>query len=294
MTTVTPQNSTTVAKIYPFLSACLRLKKKISPCSSENEQREQAQRGYYRVRKPGPSSSSRRNLTDLTTIISRRRHWESRRAVIPRRVRGQSLSVARLLSRSVRFYFALSQAPPFSPSPPCRGTSVLLSYSPLIHPSRWLFRRLRRAYFGPSVLFLSFSLPFTLTSSSPRFPIAISIVVAPSCPFLALLLDLTFRPRALPPFFHRAPTLPHPRPIHLTLLYPLARARRPSLTRLSRLPVFFFHCPRLSLSFSLSLILVLPIVSLPTHSPELFSLLLLPFSRANDDKAAAEAGPSSI
>lgn len=80
------------------------------------------------MRKPGPSSSSRRNLTDLTTIISRRRHWESRRAVIPRRVRGQSLSVARLLSRSVRFYFALSQPPPLSISPLPRHLRLTLLF----------------------------------------------------------------------------------------------------------------------------------------------------------------------
>lgn len=140
------------------------------------------QRGYYRVRKPGPSSSSRRNLTDLTTIISRRRHWESRRAVILRRVRGQSLSVARLLSRSVRFYFALSQAPPslrLSPLPRHLRLTLLFPLDPsflVAFPTTssrvlWLPR-----CFSSLSLSLSLWLPHPLASLSPSLSWSLPLV----------------------------------------------------------------------------------------------------------------------
>lgn len=130
-------------------------------------------------------------------------------AVIARRVR-ERFSVTRLLSRSVRFYFALSRGesysflPSFHPALPCplrRRRHILLSYSPLIHLS-WLSRRLGRAYFSPSrrplaLFFYSFVfLPFW---SQSRLPLGSPSHVTTPRPY----------PSALTPYFR--PLHPHVR-----------------------------------------------------------------------------------
>lgn len=158
----------------------------------------------------------------LTTAISQRHRWESRVAVIACRVRGR-FSVARLLSRSVRFYLALSRG---SPPPPPTGHQhplcLSLFYSPLIHPSCRLSRRVGRcAYFGPSMLSPLRLPPFSIYF---YFFSLLSIALAP---FLALLLpDLIFHPHAR--VLRVAPT-PSTHPSY-SVLRSLSRAREPSPT----------------------------------------------------------------
>lgn len=182
--------------------------------------------------KAGPPR--RKTLTSLTTFISQRRRWESRAAVIARRVRGR-FSVTRLLSRSVRFYFALSRgsAPPPAPNhqhpPVCPPLfqCILLFYSPLIHPSCRLSRLGRSAYFSPSVLSpLRLPPPFAV-SSPPSFP---SIYRARS-----LSRVTTSRPYLSPsrPFFpslapSRSRTLDSS--VLLSFILSLSRTRTPSPT----------------------------------------------------------------
>lgn len=212
--------------------------------------------------------------------------------VIARRVRGR-FSVTRLLSRSVRFYFVLSRSlllPPRQLAPLRLTLSLIPSWS--ILPAGFLdnevvARTLVPRCFCPSgLLSLSHLSCFRSLVSVSRVTVLRSYFPL-SRPIFRLFPSL-------------APTLSHPRPICLTLLYSLSRAPSPSPI-ISGSP--FFACPFSVLPFPYSFHFS---PFLPTCCPfsrflsrflsslELYShFYLLPFSRVIGDKVGG-SGPSSI
>jgi len=224
-------------------------------------------------------------------------------AVIARRVRGR-FSVTRLLSRLVRFYFALSRE--FSPSCPslCDPASPSPAHLTLLFPLDPSFpvafptsvARTLVPRGAPSLSFSSLSsFVFLPSCSRSRLPLRLF-------PFSRYRSStLPFRPHALPSVSSSrplAPTLSQPRPIHLTLFYPptcpllllllllfllllLLLLLVHPLARLFRSSYVFSLLTRSLLSLSLA------VRSLASCGfPDLFSLLPVPFSRAIGDKAS--------